>query len=288
MVFQYGDITFTRLDSPSEMSIEGSMNYQQMERISGKPVTQRIGTPLRVISMTIELKYQTVDVITSVSKLWAKMYGGIEEELIDGAGFSYGKFLIDRIRQDQRKLDDKGIVLSATMDLSFLEYAAYDQQADEKAKARTNARATVEAKPIQVKVRPLTVTPQGITSLKIAQSTVSTKQAIASVKKADQIPAMRQKYLTEATRQLKTAQTAMAEARTQVDKVTAVVSNIQQLKTTMDSTILLSQQMASAVDGAGPEDLPTIINGSAFTLESQLKNLTSSAAIITAVTSIRQ
>lgn len=288
MVFQYGDITFTRTDAPTEMSLEGSMNYQQMERVKGKPVPQRIGTPLRVMNMTIELKYQFHDVVTTISKLWAKMYGSIEAELIDGAGFSYGQFLIDRIREEVRKTDDKGIVVSATMSLSFIEYAAYDQAADDKTKARKNARATIEAKPIEVKVRPLVVSPQGRTAMGITQSTVATKQAISSVKKANQIPAMRDKYLGEATRQLKTAQTAMQEARQQVDKVTATVSNINQLKTTMDSTIALTTQMAGAVDGADAGDLPFIISGVSSTLESQLKNLTSSAAIITAVTSIRQ
>lgn len=288
MVFQYGDITFTRLDGPSEMSIEGSMNYQQMERLKGKPVPQRIGTPLQVMRMTVELKYQVASVSEAITRLWAKMYAGIEEELIDGSGHSYGVFLIDRINQENRKLDDNGKVLSATLNLSFLEYAAYDQQADEKLKARKNARATVEAKPIEVKPRKLTVTPQGITALKINHSVITSKQSIASVKKANQIPAMSAKYLREATRQLQTAQAAMREARTQVDRVTAPVSNIQQLKSTLDSTISLSTSMAGSLTGASLSDLPGIINGVAQTLESQLKNLTSSAAIITAVTSIRQ
>lgn len=288
MIFQFGDLTFTRTDAATDMTLEGSMNYQEMERLSGKPVLQRIGTPLRVMSMTIELKYQFHDVITSISKLWAKMYGGIEEELIDGAGFSYGQFVIDRIREEIRKTDDKGNVISATLDLSFREFAVYDQAADDKQKARKNARATIEAKPIEVKVRPLVVTPQGRTAMGITQTTVSAKQAIASVKKANQIPAMRDKYLREATRQLQTAQKSIQEARQQVDKVTAVVSNIQQLKSVMDSTIALTTQMANAVDGADAGDLPFIIGGASSTLESQLKNLTSSAAIITAVTSIRQ
>lgn len=288
MIYQYGDITFNRLDAPSEMSIVGSMNYQQMERVTGKPVLQKVGIPLRTIDMNIELFYQVTDVTTSISKLWAKMYAGVEEELIDGNGFSYGTFVINRIQQEQRKLDDDGAVLSATMSLSFLEYAPYEQESAEKLKARKNAFAVIEAKPIEVKPRTVYVTPQAKTAMGITTSVTATKASIANVKKANQIPAMYDKYMNQAKRQIKTAQTGLAEARSQVDKVTAQVSNIAQLKTTIENTISLTTQMANSLESAGPEDLPFIISGVASTTESQLRNLMSSAAIITAVTSIRQ
>ena len=289
MIFQYGDITFKRLDAPTEMSLEGSMNYQQLERLSGKPVLQKIGVPLRNIAMTIELYYQTVDVATSVSKLWTWMYSGVEAELIDGAGFTYGTFVIDRVRQEQLKLDpNNGAVLSAIMQLSFLESAPYDQKSDEKLKARKAAFATVEAKPIEVKPKTIISTPQAKTTYGINRSVISSKASIDSVKKADQIPDQFDKYMREGVKQINEAQKNIQEARSQVDKVTATVSNIEQLKATMDATITMTTQFATSITGAGPADLPGIISGTGNTLNNQLNSLLSAAAIITAVTSIRK
>lgn len=288
MIFQFGDIQFRQLEAPTSMGIEGSMNYAQIERLKNKPVLQKVGIPLQAISMNIELYYQISDVKTAISKLWAKMYSSKEEELIDGTGYSYGTFLIDRIRNELRKTDGRGAVLSASLSISFIEYAPYDQASSDKAKARKDAFATIEANPIEVKPRVILASPQAKASVGITHSIATTKEGLANVKKASSIPAMTKKYMDIATRQMKTASATLTQARAEVNNVTAVVSNIEQLKSTLDSTITMTDQMLSQMDGAQVGDLPGIIEGTGYALDNQLRTLMSTAAIITAVTSIRK
>ena len=288
MIFKFGDITFNILDAPNSMRVEDSMNFVPIERVKGKPVTQELGKPLITIDMDVVLRYQYSDVTTAISQLTAAMNRSQEHELIDGTGFSYGTFKIRRMSHTVEKTDSKGKVLSAEVQLSFLEYAPYNQEQNDKLKARQAAFANISVSPIEVKKRDLYTTPQALTSVKIVQSTVAAKEGISNLKKAASIPDLATKYLSIAQRQISKASAALKEGRTAVNQVTSTVSNMVTLKATMDNTIASLDTALPQITGADAGDIPGIISGSAANLETQLSSLTSAATIISAVTAIRR
>jgi len=288
MIFQFGEIKFEILNAPTSMRVEERMNFVQVDRISGKPVIQELGVPLIRIEMSVELRYQFVDVPGTISAIRGAMYGSEEHELINGAGFSYGVFKIESLTNEILKTDSKGQVTSASLQLSFIEYAPYDQESDDKIKARQKGFASISASPIEVKKREIFTTPQAKAALNISLAASTVKESAGNIKKAESIPDLASKYLTAASRQLSKATEYVTIAKAEANKVTTAVGNIEQLKSTLDNTISAMGTLTPQLVGANAGTLPGIITGPVAGLEAQMRTLTSTATLLSAVTAIRR
>lgn len=287
MIFQLGDIRFEILDGPTALRIEDAKNFVQKERIKGKPVLEEVGQPLTSVDLRITLSYQYVGVPIAIATLKAAMASSEEKELIDATGRTYGKFKIESMSREILKVDGQGTVTRADIDLRLIEYAPYNQEQEEKVKARQRAFATIEAKPIEVKVRDIYSTPPAKTSINITQSTATAKAGMSNLRKAASIPDLFNKYMKTAQRQLNNAANAMRTARSEANNLTSTVSNAAQLKASIDSTIRSFDTLLPQLTSVNPLDLPAIITSSGSVLETQLRSLNSAASVLTAVTATR-
>jgi len=291
MLFQFGDIRFELLDGPTGFELDRGVNLAQQERITGKPTLQAPGGLLSTINLSLTLSsWITADVQGSLSRLESMMNQVKEAELINGVGFSYGTFVIQHMRSSIVKTDSKGAVTHAEVSLELLEFAAYDQETTAQLTARKAAFATITANPIQVVPKAIVSTPTALTSRAVILTTVASRQGVADAKKAVSVPDLTTKYLTKAVRGMEAASEAVAEARASANQIQSGVSNIADLKSTLENMQTRTEAFLTGLKSAqvSPGSLPAVVGGAGAAVESYIRTLTSKAAILSTVVSTRQ
>lgn len=288
MVFQFGDIRFSITNAPNSFSVKESMKFVQIDRISNKPIVQEVGMTLITIDMSIQLHYQFVDVPLAIQSLRTTMLSSKEEELIDGAGHSYGVFKIEQMDQDIQKTDSKGRAILAEIRLSLLEHAPYDQVSKESYNAKKAAFASISVNPITVTPKKLYVTPNALAADKIISTTTLGKASLENVRKAAANPSLSYKYMQTAIRQMQKAKDAVTTAKTEANKIVFGVSNIIVLKNTIQNTADKIDTILPQLVGASDSDIPGLVSGSVTNLDTQFSTLTNSATILSAFTAVRR
>lgn len=124
----YGDIVFEvskkKTQTFNEFEREGSTRWNDHEIINLKPISEFNGPNLDEISITITLKAELgINPVKQIEKLRAmKDKGKAAPFIIGGKTISKNNWVIDRMTESHKVIDNKGNTLTAEVTLSLREY----------------------------------------------------------------------------------------------------------------------------------------------------------------------
>lgn len=284
MIFQLGDIKFEIKNGPTGLRFEESVNFAKQDRLSGKPVLQKVGGVLQSISIDLILHSNLVDVRESIQTLRAAMYEAEEMDFSDGSGYSYGNFVIEKISKEIIKTDEKGIPIFATISIDLLESVSDEEVNPVDVAASRAGFASVSANPIEVKAVPVFSTPASMVMRDVVAGKSSAAAASEKIKAAVKVPALAKKYIAEGARNIERAKTSLSSARGAVDTVQNNISNATALKASLDSVISDLTNLSSNYSVENISSLNNIVRG----MDVNLNTLMSTATQLTAFTAIRK
>lgn len=285
-VYQFGDIKFSPLTAPTEMSTEIAINYVEKPRLLNKPTLESVGGVLTTIEMDIQLHYSFCNVTQTYDAFRFAMLSKEPKALINGLGFSEGDFVITRIRKDINNVDQKGRPLIVTLNVSFKEYVPDELEDAEEVKARRDAVALISANPITVTPVPKFTTPQSLVMRDVVAGVASAKSATSNAKKAAAVPALAKKYVSEMNRGLESAKRQVTAARSGVDAITGKITNAVQLKDSM--TAVIAQVDALMTEGLVPEPNLDNIKNVSNVLDTNVDVLMSASSQLANVITLRK
>ncbi len=132
-----GNISFSAEDGITGFSSETGYDYAKHDLAAGKPTLQAIGEKLQELNINIMLRnFLGHDVAKTIEALEALQASGAPQKLVFGSGIYQGQFVIQGITAQVIKTDVAGIIQSATLSLSLVEYADNEKQAVRKTEAK--------------------------------------------------------------------------------------------------------------------------------------------------------
>lgn len=283
MIYQLGKIEFKAIEAPTDFSIEESMNFIEKPRLVGPPTLELVGGVLNTISFTLLFHYQFCDVRASIQRLRDAMRAAKPLDLIDASGYSYGEYVITRIRQDVLKADEKGVPIRAEMSLDLLEYFSGEIQNPQSPKYKIGF-ASIKGNPVQVKRVPILQMETGVLMRDITSGKSAAVQSSIRAKKVGTIPALAAKNINEGLRYAKRAKEELTKARSKVDSIQNKITNSAALKSTLDSVISNLTDLGTNFNTVNASTLSTISRS----LDVNLNQLSSVASQLATVVAIRK
>lgn len=123
MYAQLGTTVFERLFSPDSIRKDvGTANYADIDRVVGKPVTQRIGMALTAMAITLRLNNAWCDPAAEIAKLEASAANGEALALIMGDGSYEGLFVIRELSIDRITDLPNSTIVEAVVSVGLTEY----------------------------------------------------------------------------------------------------------------------------------------------------------------------
>lgn len=284
MIYQLGKIEFKAIEAPTDFSIEESMNFIEKPRLVGLPTLEVVGGVLNTISFTLLFHYQFCNVRESIQRLRDAMRAAKPLDLIDASGYSYGEYVITRIRQEVLKADEKGVPIRAEMSVDLLEYFSGQSESSQSLRNKKDGFASIKVNPVQVKPKSI---PQLETGLVMRDITTGKAAAAASsvrAKKVGSIPALAAKNISEGARYAKRAKDELTKARSKIDSIQNKITNSAALKSTLDSVISNLSDLSTNFGSANASNLSTI----ARSLDINLNQLSSVASQLATIVATRQ
>lgn len=128
MIGTLGDVAFTVSASKvltfQQLQRSGSARYQKHDVISTKPVLEFVGDDLDTITLPIRLDAALgVNPLKEITRLRDYKTNGVRLTLVIG-GNVFGDFVIDSISDNWERVDNRGTLLLATVNVSLQESVA--------------------------------------------------------------------------------------------------------------------------------------------------------------------
>ena len=132
-----GDAGFSVSDGITGFASEQGFDYAQHDLATGKPTLQAMGESLAQVSLDIMLRsfigHDVSGMIETIDKLRAS---GEPQKLVFGSGVYQGEYVIKNISSKVLRTDAKGVIQSADLTLTLLEYADRETQTRKKTETR--------------------------------------------------------------------------------------------------------------------------------------------------------
>lgn len=132
-----GEATFGVKDGISGFEIETGYDYAQHDLATGKPTLQPMGETLSQVNIDIVLRnYIGHDVPGTIETLDKLRASGESQKLVFGSGAYQGNYVIRNIRSKVVRTDASGVIQSADLTLSLIEFADRETQTRKKTETR--------------------------------------------------------------------------------------------------------------------------------------------------------
>lgn len=132
-----GEATFGVKDGISGFEIEAGYDYAQHDLATGKPTLQPMGETLSQVNIDIVLRnYIGHDVPGTIETLDKLRASGEAQKLVFGSGAYQGNYVIRNIRSKVVRTDASGVIQSADLTLSLIEFADRETQTRKKTETR--------------------------------------------------------------------------------------------------------------------------------------------------------
>lgn len=132
-----GDASFGVADGISAFIVDSGFDYAQHDLATGKPTLQPIGEMLNQVSIDIFLRaYMGHDVPGTIDTLDKLKASGEAQKLVFGSGVYQGNYVIKYITSRVIRTDASGVIQSADLSISLLEFAERETTTRKKSESR--------------------------------------------------------------------------------------------------------------------------------------------------------
>lgn len=185
-----GPITFSsssdKVQTFEEYTHDKSARIATHENLQNKPIVEFIGPGLDKINLKLTWSIEgKVNPSEEIAKLEDKLEKGeVVIFFLGGKPVGKGKYLLDSISKTQKRIDNKGNILSISFNVSLLEYpenARKETKLASKVKA-TTAKSTSSKKPKKNKVKKKTTTKKTVTKQKYKYKMEHENDSVAAYK----------------------------------------------------------------------------------------------------------
>lgn len=144
-----GELSFSASDGMTGFSSETGFDYAKHDLATGKPTLQPMGETLATITLDIMLRhYQGHDVPGAIETLEKLRASGEAQKLVFGSGVYQGDYVITSISSKILRTDAAGVLQSADLAVSLLEYA--DRETQNRRKTETRPASETQKRTVTI------------------------------------------------------------------------------------------------------------------------------------------
>lgn len=230
MYAQLGNIIFQGLLGFSAKSSNREANLAEHQLIDGKPRLQRVGDKLEEINLTMNLHVSFCSPEAVIASLESARASSEVLPYIEGNGSFLGTFVIRSIRHEILKTNAFGDIVSASVDVSLIEYADPSPAATKDSAAKRNGFGNASNNPASFS-GPLASSSEAAALARAPIAVAAEGQAVTgNLSKAAQNPTREASILADTTRRLNKMRTDLETLRTGLSNAQYVYQSAQRIQ----------------------------------------------------------